>query len=275
MEMDVLQRTDLPFPRSLPEFQRLFPDEAACAAYLERARWFEGFVCPNCQTAGEPYRFASRPGILRCRHCQHNTYLTAGTVMERTHTPLSTWFWAAYLVTSHTPGISAVQFQRQLGLPRYETAFQILHKLRVSMVRPDQDQIGGKPGEHVEADETWVGGRTRGEGRGVHHKALVAAAVEVRQRKPGSKLDKRKNGRYAGRVRLALVPDRSAESLCGFVKSVVTPGTTVVTDDWSGYVGLSPSTAMNTYLSWNETIRRLQKSSCQLSILCLPTLKPG
>jgi hypothetical protein len=71
----------------------------------------------------------------------------------------------------------AIQLQRQLGLSRYETAFQILHKLRVGMVRPDQDRIDGNPGEHVEADETWVEGRTRGrgEGRGVHHKTLVAA----------------------------------------------------------------------------------------------------
>ena len=64
--------------------------------------------------------------------------------MERTHTPLSVWFWAAYLVASQTPGMSAIQFQRQLGLPRYETAFQILHKLRAGMVRPNQDRIGGK-----------------------------------------------------------------------------------------------------------------------------------
>ncbi|EQD56760.1 ISSod11, transposase, partial [mine drainage metagenome] len=77
------------------------------------------------------------------------------------HTPLSVWFWAAYWITSQTPGISAVQFQRQLGLSCYETAFQILHKLRAGMVRPDQDWIGGKPEEVVEADETYVGGRTR------------------------------------------------------------------------------------------------------------------
>ena len=158
--------------------------------------------------------------------------------MERTHTPLSVWFWAAYLVASQTPGISAVQFQRQLGLSRYETAFQILHKLRVGMVRPDQDRIGGKPGEHIEADETWVGGRTRGEGRGIHHKTLVAAAVEVRQRKPGIKVNLRRSGRYAGRVRLALVPDRSADALCGFVKNVVAPGARIITDDWKGYAGL-------------------------------------
>jgi hypothetical protein len=76
--------------------------------------------------------------------------------MARSHTPLSVWFWSAYLVSSQTPGMSAVQLQRQLGLSGYETAFQILHKLRAGMVRPDQDRIGGRPGEHVEVDETWV-----------------------------------------------------------------------------------------------------------------------
>ena len=221
MVIDVLERSDLPFPRSLPEFQRLFPDEVACSAYLERARWGDGFVCPCCGTSGDPYRFANRPTVLRCRHCQHDSYLTAGTVMERTHTPLSVWFWATYLVASQTPGMSAVQFQRQLGLPRYETAFQILHKLRAGMVRPDQDRIGGNPGEHVEADETYVGGRTRGKTRGVHDMVLVAGAVEVKQRKHGGSLNKRRTGRYAGRVRLTVVPDRSAKSLGGFIERTV------------------------------------------------------
>lgn len=158
--------------------------------------------------------------------------------MERTHTPLSVWFWAAYLVSSQTPGMSATQFQRQIALSRYETAFQILHKLRAGMVRPDQDRIGGRPNEHVEIDEAYVGGRTRGKGRGVTDKVLVACAVEVRQRKPGTKLDERKAGRYAGRVRLASVADRGANSLCGFGESAITPGTQIVSDDWSGYASL-------------------------------------
>src|ERR1700674_1240549 len=128
--MDIDQRAALPFPQSLPEFQRLFPDDAACAEYLEKARWGDGFVCPHCGVTGEPFRIATRPGVLACRKCRRQTGLTVGTVMERSHTPLSTWFWAAYLVASQTPGMSAVQFQRQLGLSRYETAFQILHKLR-------------------------------------------------------------------------------------------------------------------------------------------------
>jgi len=93
--------------------------------------------------------------------------------MERSHTRLSVWFWAAYLVARQTPGISAVQFQWQPGLTRYETTFGILHKLRACMVRSDQDRIDGRPKEHVEVDETWVGGRTRGEGRSVLHDFML------------------------------------------------------------------------------------------------------
>jgi predicted RNA-binding Zn-ribbon protein involved in translation (DUF1610 family) len=116
--MDVLAHEDLPFPQSLPQFQRIFPDDAACAAYLESARWKGGFACPRCGVVGEPFRFEARPGVLRCRACRRDVSLMAGTVMERSHTPLSTWFWAAYLIASQTPGMSAVQFQRQLGLSR-------------------------------------------------------------------------------------------------------------------------------------------------------------
>jgi len=159
--------------------------------------------------------------------------------MDRSQTLLHVWFWAAYLVTRQTPGVSAVPFQRQLGISRYETAFQILHTLRAGMVRPAQDRIGGNAGEHVEGDERYVGGRTRGKGRGVPDKVLVATAVAVRQRKPGPKRDKRKGGRDAGRVRLAGVPDRSAKSRCGFVEGSVTPDTTIGTDDWSGYAALA------------------------------------
>jgi transposase-like protein len=135
--------------------------------------------------------------------------------------------------------MSAVQFQRQLGLRRYETAFQILHKLRAAMVRPDRDRIGGD--FSVEVDETWVGGRTRGEGRGRHHKTLVVGAIEERKRKASEeKKDSRKalprrGGLYAGRLRLNIVPDRSAQSLEGFVIDSVQPGTQITTDDWSGY----------------------------------------
>jgi hypothetical protein len=222
----------------------MFPDDVACARYLEAIRWRDGFQCPKCKATAEPFRNAARVYQLRCRGCEKDTSLIAGTVMERTHMPLSTWFWAAFLVASLTPGMSATQLQRQLGLSRYETAFQILHKLRASMATTS-GKIGMKT--HVEIDETWVGGRTRGEGKGVHHQTCVIGAVEVKQRvvqpvndEHERRSTKRRGGRYAGRLRLAVVPDRTARTLCGFVESCVDTATEmVVTDAWQGYAPLA------------------------------------
>ncbi len=237
------------FPTSLPEFQSVFPDDKACAKYLETMRWPDGFTCPKCGEIGNPYRFPTRSStVLRCQKCKVNTSLTADTVMQSTHTPLSTWFWGAYLVTTQTPGQSALQFQRQLGLSRYETAFQILHKLRAGMVRPERDSIGA---EHpVEVDECLVGGRTRGEGRGVHHMATVVGAVEVRRRKDSEERAAKyqqkhsggvplKNLVYAGRLRLRVVSGRGAHDLTTFVTENVAKGTTVRTDAWPSYDTLS------------------------------------
>jgi len=231
------------FPNTLPQFQRFFPDDAACAKYLEAMRWPTGFGCPGCGLVDEPYRFQAK-AVLRCKGCKKDTSLKAGTVMQASHTPLSVWFWGAYLTTTQTPGQSALQFQRQLGLTRYETAFGILHKLRAGMVRPDRDAIGG---EHpVEIDECLIGGASRGHGRGVHDMVTVVGAVEVRARKDGKERaakwkDSHRGGIpakklvYAGRLRLRVVEGKDAKSLTAFIKDDVAPGSRIRTDGAPSY----------------------------------------
>src|SRR3989442_2699958 len=140
------------FPRTLREFQRRFADEEACQLYLAASRWPDGYRCPRCGF-GAALELPTRL-LWRCKQCGRDTSVTAGTVLHRTHTPLTQWFWAAYLVTTHTPGLSALQLQRQLGLRRYETASAMLQKLRRAMVRPDRDRLRDK----VEVDESYVGG---------------------------------------------------------------------------------------------------------------------
>ena len=164
--------------------------------------------------------------------------------MQSTHMPLSTWFWGAYLMTTQTPGQSALQFQRQLGLSRYETSFQILHKLRSGMVRPERDCIGGE--YPVEVDECMVGGRSRGKGQGVHDMAIVSGAVEVRPRKEGDTRTATRHAHheggkplkkkiYAGRLRLRISENRTREVLCRFVTDTVLPGSAIRTDACMGY----------------------------------------
>jgi transposase-like protein len=210
-----------PFPKTLRDFQRQFADEAACRAYLAASRWPDGYLCPRCGS-GKAFELARR-FLWQCKSCGQQTSVTAGTALHGTRIPLRDWFWAAYLIGTHGPGLSALQLKRQLGLTRYETAWTLLHKLRRSMRRPGREALYGK----VEVDETFIGEQEnlRG-GRQIGDRALVVGAVEVR-------------GRASGRVRLQLVADSSARSLSGFVAANVEPGTTVLTDGWQGYASLS------------------------------------
>ena len=130
------------YPRNLSEFETQFDTEQACRDYLFRLRWPEGFRCPSC--GGGRAWVLERRHLWECVDCHHQASVTAGTVMHGTRTPLRLWFWAAYLVATHTPGISAVQLQRQLGISRYETAWLILHKLRRAMVAPERQPLSGE-----------------------------------------------------------------------------------------------------------------------------------
>ena len=93
------------FPRTVLEFQRQFRTEETCLQYLIDSRWPDGFVCPRCGWR-EAY-WKARRKLFQCKQCSYQTSVTAGTVLHRSKMPLPHWFWAAYLVTTHTPGLSA------------------------------------------------------------------------------------------------------------------------------------------------------------------------
>lgn len=204
----------------MQEFDKWFPSEDACVAYLFRLRWPDGFVCPAC---GNTACWMTARRQMRCVACQRQTSVTAGTIFEGTRKPLGVWFHAAWHITSQKVGGSALGLQRVLGLGSYQTAWSWLHKLRRAMVRPGRDLLSGR----VEVDETYVGGEEEGvSGRHTEKKAIVVAAVEVLEPKG------------FGRIRLRRVPDVSGESLVGFIRQVVLPGSVILTDGWKGYDSL-------------------------------------
>jgi transposase-like protein len=213
-------------PRSLPEFEARFPDEAACARWLLARRWPDGFRCPACghDRAWELGR--ERP-TLQCASCERQVSVTAGTVLHGSHLPLRTWFLAAWLMATHTNGISARQLWRQLGLGSYKTAWLLVRKLRRAMVDPGREPLAGL----VEVDETSIPFRGkdapagRKPGRSHEDKLLIAGAVEI-------------VGKGPGRVRLAVIDDYSAAALGGLVAAAIADGSTVVSDGWSGYARL-------------------------------------
>lgn len=213
------------FPCSLLEFQRRFRDDAACAAYLARQRWPKGFVCPACDGT-RAWALRGKAHTHECAGCGKQTSVTAGTVMHGSKLSLTVWFWGAYLMATHSNGISALQLQNQLGLGSYKSAWLLCAKLRRAMVAPEREPLAGV----VEIDETTINCRTKddppagGSGRSHDGKLLVAGAVEVGDGGPG-------------RIRLARIDDFSAESLHAFVRANVAAGTTARTDGWSGYAG--------------------------------------
>ena len=210
------------YPPTILEFQQRFGTEEACREYLFCSRWPEGFVCPGC--GGDAAGTETRRHLWICTACGRQTSITAGTVMHKTRLPLRTWFWAAYLVSTFHPGISAKQLQRQLGIGCHETAWAMLHKLRAAMVAPERELLKGE----VEIDEFFLGGHEEGLKGGRQHgkKALVGTAIEVR-------------GRGSGRLRLQMLPSSRATTLEAFTEATTASGAIVHTDGLFSYNGLA------------------------------------
>lgn len=208
------------YPRTLMELERRFNDELACAEYLARLRWPDGWRCPRCQ-GREAWQV--RRNRWRCGRCRYEISVTAGTIFQDSHLPLVTWFRAMWYVTNQKNGISALGLQRALGLGSYKTAWAILHKLRRAMVRPGRDRLKGV----VEVDETYWGGEEPGvTGRGAEEKALIIVAAQ-------------EEGKGIGRIRLRRIPDLTRTSLHRAIAESIEPGSTVRTDGLHAYLGLS------------------------------------
>ena len=164
------------YPRSLGEFRAWFSTDAAYLDYLERLRWPRGFLCSHCGQ-GDGWRLGD--GRFMCTVCGHRTSVTAGTIFDRTRTPLSVWFTACWLFATAKDGTSALGLQRALEIGSYQTAWAMLHRLRSVLVAPGRDRLMGT----VEVDETYIGGEETGlrGGRAKGKKALVGIAVELKQ----------------------------------------------------------------------------------------------
>jgi len=208
------------YPANAIELMDMFPNETACLEYLSMIRWPDGYVCIRC-AARDIWKMSS--GLYCCQTCQYRASVITGTLFQDTHKPLRLWFQAIWYVVSQKNGVSALGLQKALGLGSYHTAWEWLHKLRRAMVRPNRDKLTGI----VEVNETFIGGEHSGKcGRGAEGKTLVLIAAEEA---PGG----------IGRIRLSPIHDASSNVLTQAIMSMVLPGSTIRTDGWNGYNGLS------------------------------------
>jgi transposase-like protein len=235
------------YPATWDQFLDWFPDEAACRRYLEGIRWRGGFVCPSCGEPGEAFR-GSR-GRWICRHCRHQCTVTAGTIFEKTRTPLRSWLAAVWYITNQKQGVTALGLQRVLGLGSYQTAWAMLHRLRRAMIRPGRERLSGV----VEVDECFVG-----------HTTVNKKVVKKRKKKLVNQQDRRnlivaiaveiKRTKGFGRIRLGRIAKPSQPALLPFIKDSIEPGSIVHTDGSAAYRSLPKHgyRRMKTVMQGNE-----------------------
>ena len=215
------------YPRNWNEFLDWFSSEEACLSHLEGLRWPQGFVCLNSGVMAPASR-ASR-GRLLCKDCGHQSTVTAGTVFDKTRTPLRAWLAGARYLTNQKLGVSALGLQRVLGLGSYQAAWTMLHRLRKAMVRRDRGRLHGQ----VEVDETDLAITDReapiypAKRKINTSKVLVAVAVEMLQPKG------------FGRIRLQRIDNDSDACVVPFVQASIVPAAQVRTDGSAAYRSLS------------------------------------
>ena len=186
---------------TLLEIMRRFSTEEAARTYFERMRWPNGPVCPHCGSGEKNYALTPNPkariraGLYKCGTCDDRFSVTVGTVMESSHVPLHKWLIAFYMMCASKTQVSALQLQRQLEIGSYRTALFLCHRIRYAL--KDTGPSGFLGGE-VEADETYIGGKAKGKGRGyTGNKIAVVSLVErggevrstVAQRVTGKTID--------------------------------------------------------------------------------------
>ncbi|MGD1023071.1 MAG: IS1595 family transposase [Candidatus Sulfotelmatobacter sp.] len=206
------------------QFDADFPTDDVCFETILAQRFPGGVAhCEKCGQDRKHYRVTGRTA-LACDHCGNHIYPLAGTIFEKTTTPLRIWFQAMYLMGSTRCGISAKQIQRETGVT-YKTAWRMFRQIRSLLSEPDMQLEGST----VEMDELYYGGRPRGKRRGpkwleTNKKSVVAGVVE------------RKSGK--GRVIARVVEDASKKTLQDFAHEFILPESTVFTDEHPSYTGL-------------------------------------
>lgn len=210
-------------PYTKKDFDRQFPDDATCLDWLFRYFYPNGTLfCEKCQKDTKHHRVVSRPSYS-CDYCGHHVHPTADTIFHKSPTPLTTWFYAIYLMASTRCGISAKQIQRETGVT-YKTAWRMFRQIR-SMLDEDKGPLGGERSHGVEMDETYMGGRRKGgTGRPMAGDKVKTAVVGIVERK--------------GRVKALVADDVKGSTLLGMVREHILPASTVFTDELNGYDGI-------------------------------------
>ncbi len=204
-------------PMCLPTLMTDFGTDEHCRMALEILRWPNGLACPRC--GGMTISRIVKRGQFDCDSCRYQFSVTAGTIFHDSHLPLSKWFLATYIICESKKGVSSNQLKRMLKVS-YKTAWYLTHRIRAAMRDESAPMLSGI----VEVDETYVGGKVRGRGRGYRdNKTMVVGAIQ-----------------RGGNVRLKVEQRADRKTLHAFIKAVVDDDAEAIhTDEWPAYKGIA------------------------------------
>lgn len=234
---EIMDKNDL----SLYEFFKIFPDEESARKYFEKKRWNSQIICPHCSSNNIHECKNHSPMPYRCRTCRKFFSVRFGTILEESKLPLHKWLFCMYLMRVNRKGISSVQISKILGVTQ-KTSWFLCQRIREVWMKTSKDKLDGI----IEIDETYIGGleknkkksQRRGWGRGPSGKLIV---VGGRSRE--------------GKVITSTVPDNKQETLHGFINDNIEKGSTVITDTWKSYNGLTDFTHHKINHSVKEFVR--------------------
>ncbi len=223
---------------TISQFLKRFPNDEACLEELKKLRYPDGVFCSKCQLVTNHYKVTGRTAYA-CANCGNHIYPLAGTILDKTTTPLRLWYYAIYLMAQTRAGISAKQLERELGVT-YKTAWRMFKQIRMLM------NDGGTPlTGTVEIDETFIGGKAK------NRKRKWAQGVEGEHKEVVMGMLQRN-----GKAYLRHVKGTGKWTLLEQIKENVSNDARVITDEWGGYIHLPLHGYKHDYVNHKNTFVR-------------------
>jgi transposase len=217
---------------TIMDFERDFPDDAACMDWLMVYLYPEGIFCPKCQKVTKHHRVKART-CYACQFCGHQEYPMRGTIFQDSATSLKLWFHGIFLMSQTRCGISAKQLERELGVT-YKTAWRMFNKIRSLLADDDNEDGDGMLAGEVEVDELRWGGKDKW-----RHRDKKRGHMAMGDKIPVMGFAQRKTATEPGRIVAKVMPDLGYRTLVGGVTRKVLPRSAVYTDEAPAYDALN------------------------------------
>lgn len=221
------------------QFMHYFPDESSCESFIKETREKSGICCKTCKSITKHYWFSGGK-FFECSFCRRRSSLKSGTVMESSKVSLQIWLLALIFMSATKKGFSCLEFKRQVGLTRYDTAFRLMHKVRAMMGKRDSLYILK---DMIEFDECYVEVATKKQvkdklkrGKGSQRQASVGVAAEsipLEDPKTGKK------SRACGYYKMEVLGKVDADHVNKFIKKNTNGDIVLFTDKNTAYVDIS------------------------------------